>query len=173
MQGQDVLLVGALVMLLGLMGLIFIGLALWGRAHSRRLQSLPGKADGTVTGLLRVGLWDRRTMGEVPGGAVMGFSVAAGEQYGGHLSMRLFPWFPCVRYTVGGRDYVRVMGEGLPEGSWRVNQRVRVRYDTENPRISAIEGDPSYPLSFKVDLLLGLGLLILALAAGAVLVILA
>ena len=107
---------------------------------------------------------------EVPGGALVGWGTAQGEQYwGGSLKLRIPPWFPCVRYVIDGQEYVRIMGEGDVKDAWMVGQEVTLLYDVGNPRISIIKGDKS--LHFKVRIELMTALILLICCIGAILLL--
>lgn len=150
-------------------GVFIIVLALLAARQSRRLLEQPGRCTGQVTGLLYIGLWESKTMGEVPAGAMNRMRTDTGKKCILPLFMRLFPWSPCVRYTVEGHTYSRVIGEGAREGVWRIGQTVHLRYDPAAPQTAAAEEDPSPQTVFRLDLLLGVVLLLAGVVCATVL----
>jgi len=129
----------------------------------KRMRQLPGKAIGKVTGLVRSHLFRNETYGEVPGGVLIGWGVAQGEQYwggAGTLKMRIPPWFPCIKYEVEGKEIQKIAGEGTWKDSWEIGQTIMVFYDPKKPSICMIEDDSSYKNKRILDIIIGSVLLL-------------
>lgn len=158
MNNEQLLGLSLAVMLLFL-GLLCIGASVYVLFGNRRLLNQPGRCRGQIIGLVRIGPISTHTEGEVP--------LYAHTAYGGNAVSRvipLFPWFPCVRYTVGERTYTRLIGNGVREGVWRVGQSVRLRYDPASPITCAIEEDPSPEIMSRLGVLAGLVISIIGAA---------
>lgn len=157
------------VMILG------IGLAafsFWYLWENRKRNRLQGITEGEVIGMLRSGLFKNKTFGEFPGGVLMGWGVARGEQYwGGTLKMDVPPWFPCVRFVVDGEEYHVITGCGTFKGKWKLGQKVTVLYDPKKPRVAYLEGDDSYIIHNRIYLCIGVLLILLAALACALLIL--
>lgn len=154
---------GALVLMLGAFGV-------WQLVHAKRMQALPGRAQGRVTGLVKSRLLRNECQGDVPEGVLAGWGVAQGEQFwGGMLHKRVPPWFPCVSFEAGGRGFVRIFGTGAFQGTWYVGQTVFVRFDPGAPHISALEGDPSPRIAALLAFAAAAALLAAAVAVSFVL----
>lgn len=149
----------SLALLLVFAGLMWIGISVYCALRSRHVLNKPGRCKGQVIGQMHAGWWATRTEGEVPAYALTSYGGLAASR-----GIHFLPWFPCVRYTAGGRTYMRVLGEGVRYGTWRLGQTVYLRYDPENPTVCAIEGDPSAGIALRLGLLAGAVLT----AAGAV-----
>lgn len=107
MQEQTLFL--ALSTMLLTAGICVLGLALFCYVHARRMDNLPAAVSGEVIGLVKMRFFGRKTLGKVP------YHTYA--SYHGGFAAALFPWVPCVRYTVGGstsvcgaRAYGRICG---------------------------------------------------------------
>lgn len=154
----------------GAVALICFGMAVYHVFQERRLARLEGVTVGTVTGLVRSHLFRNDVYGDVPGGVLMGWGVAQGEQYwGGMLKMRIPPWFPCVRYEAEGKVYEKLTGEGVWKDTWDIGQRTTVQYKTGAPGICYVEGDPSYRNNAGLCAILGVVFTVITLAAAALL----
>lgn len=157
------------VMILGLGLLCFSFWYLW---EDRKRNRLPKITEGQVIGLLKSGLFKNKTIGEFPGGVLMGWGVGRGEQYwGGTLKMDIPPWFPCVRFEVDGKEYHVITGCGTFKGEWKMNQSISVLYNPDNPRIAYLEGDDSYIIHHRIYFCLGLALMLIAGLACAILLL--
>lgn len=147
----------------GIIGFMLIGLSIYDFCRNRKFKSLPGRTNGMIQGLVKSHLFRNEIHGDVPGGALMGWGVAQGEQYwGGMLKLRIPPWFPCVKYTVAEKEICRIMGEGEWKDRWKVGQEVTVLYNPENIRISFIEGDCSLEKKARAYLVIGILLVLLS-----------
>lgn len=156
MQDLSMLYMALSIMLL-VAGVCVLGLALFCYVHARRMDNLPAAVSGEVIGLVKMRFFGRKTLGEVP------YHTYA--SYNGGFATPLFPWVPCVRYTVGGREYIRLRGEGVREDLWYIGQRVTVRYDPAAPGISSLDSDPSPYFAARLQLYAGLALLLTGLVA--------
>ena len=140
----------------GPIALYFFTFAVISYFQEKRMKKLEGVAKGKVTGLLKSHLFRNETHGDVPGGVIMGWGVAQGEQYwGGTLKIKVPPWFPCVRFEADGNVVEKLAGEGTWKGSWEIGQQVTVRFDPKTPKKCYIEGDPSYKHKRIVDIISG------------------
>lgn len=145
----------------GILSVYKIVFAIYDRKLEKQMMNLPGRTTGTITGLLRSHLFKNDTYGNVPGGTIIGWGVAQGEQFwGGTLKMRIPPWFPCVTYEVDGKEYCKLMGEGNYKDAWKIGQEVTVLYEAGNPQKAMIQGDHTYRIKSKLDLIAGIVLLI-------------
>lgn len=157
------------VMILGIGVVCFSFWYLWENKKRNRLQGL---VEGQVIGLLKSGLFKNKTIGEFPGGVLMGWGVGRGEQYwGGTLKMDVPPWFPCIKFEVDGKLFHVITGCGTFKGKWQLNQKVSVLYDSENPRIAYLEGDDSYIIHHRIYLCFGMAVTLLAALAYAILIL--
>ena len=126
----------------GPIALYYFVLAIYFFFQEKRMRKMKTKVNGKIIGLVKSHLFRNEVHGEVPGGVLIGWGVAQGEQYwGGTLKLRIPPWFPCVRYEVDGQVIEKITGEGVWEGTWEIGQQVTVRINSENPRICFLEGD--------------------------------
>ena len=146
------------------------GFSFWYLWENRKRNRLQGLTEGMVIGILRSGLFKNKTSGEFPGGVLMGWGVARGEQYwGGTLKMDIPPWFPCVRFEVDGEEYHVITGCGTFKDKWQLNQKVTILYNPENPRIAYLEGDDSYIIHHRMYFCVGLLLTLLGALACTIL----
>ena len=151
------------MMIPGLAGLLMLGLCIADLLKYKKMQKLQGKTRGMITGLVKSHLFRNEIHGNVPGGALMGWGVSQGEQYwGGMLKLRIPPWFPCVTFIAGEKEFCRIMSEGVKKGVWEIGQEVVILYDPKNPRISMIEGDISLLTHAKAYLIIGVSLVIIS-----------
>ncbi len=140
----------------GPIALCYFALAVYLFVKENRMKKMEYKVRGEVIGLVKSHLFRNETHGEVPGGALLGWGVAQGEQYGGGtINLRIPPWFPCVRYKVDGKVYEKIMGEGIFKGYWKIGQQVTVLLDRDKPRICFLEGDVSYKWKFAFHIIVG------------------
>ena len=145
---------GALIA--GPIALLYFSFAVYSCFKESRMKKMEYTANGEVIGLVKSHLFKNETHGEVPGGVLMGWAVAQGEQYwGGTLKLRIPPWFPCVRYEVDGKVYEKIIGEGVWKDNWQIGQKVTVFYEKDKPRNCFLEGDPSYKQKRIFDIIVG------------------
>lgn len=129
--------------------------AIYDVAQDWKLQDLPKQTEGVVTGLVRSHLFKNDVIGEVPGETLIGWGTAQGEQYwGGMLKMRIPPWFPCVKYQIGEKEYSRLTGEGTYRDVYDIGEKVTILYDEKKPGVIAVQGDRSLRTKAKMELLL-------------------
>lgn len=115
-------LLGALIT--GPIALCKFVLAIYSCVIEKRKKKMECKVNGEIIGLVKSHLFKNKIHGEVPGGVLMGWGVAQGEQYwGGTLKLRIPPWFPCVRYEVDGKVYEKITGAGDQKGNWEVDSK--------------------------------------------------
>ncbi len=163
-MSEEVLQVIAIIITLFLLGIGCIAFSFWFAWENRKRNRFQGITEGKVIGMVKSGLFKNETFGEFPGGVLIGWGVARGEQYwGGTLKMDVPPWFPCVRFQVNEEEYHVITGCGTLKGKWEIGQNVNVLYDPNNPRKAYLEGDNSYTIRQKMYLTLGV---ILLLACG-------
>ena len=111
-------------------------------------------------------MFKNETHGEVPSGALIGWGVAQGEQYGGStLKLSIPPWFPCVRYEVNGKVYEKIIGEGVWKENWKIGQQVFVLCSKDKPRACFLEGDPSYKQKRRFDVIVGCVFMVLCIVS--------
>lgn len=164
-SGPDGGLLLCMVLLPVAVGLLFWALALGMALRARRLENTPNRAAGRIVGLLHAGVWQRKTYGNVPDGAIYGYGVTGGVGYGCFWNEMLFRWFPCVAFTDHtGRTRIRIMGEGVSAGTWTADQAVTVAYDPDHPARCTIVGDPSHKNAVYTALGIGLLCMLAALA---------
>lgn len=164
---------GVIVLMLttGILALYFFCFVMYDVVQQKKSNGLLGKTEGMVTGLVRSHLFRNETHGEVPQGTLVGWSVSQGEQYwGGMLKLRIPPWFPCVRFVVGDKEYIKIMGEGNFEDAWNVGQVVTVFYDLSNPNICMIKEDTSLRIKARMNLSAGV-ICMICCVAGTLLLI--
>lgn len=155
-----------------LLGLGVVGFSFWFLWENRKRNHLQGLTEGQVIGLLKSGFFKNKTLGEFPGGVLMGWGVGRGEQYwGGTLKMDIPPWFPCVRFEVDGQAYHVITGCGTFKDKWQLKQKVTVLYNPENPRIAYLEGDDSYVVHHRIYFCFGIAIFLLAALAYAILML--
>ena len=153
-----------------LLGIGVVGFSFWYLWENKKRNRLQGLVEGRVTGILRSGLFKNKTIGDVPGGVLMGWGVGRGEQYwGGTLKMDVPPWFPCVKFEVDGTEYHVITGCGTFKGKWQLDQNVTVLYNPENPRIAYLESDDSYLIHHRIYLCFGALLTLFGVLAYAIL----
>lgn len=139
-------------LILGAFSLLYILLAGCDIYKYKKRKQLKCETKGVVTGLVKSHLFRNDVYGEVPGGALIGWGVAQGEQFwGGQLKLRIPPWFPCVKYTVNEKEIYRIMGDGNVEGAWRQGEEVTILYNEDNPWKSEIREDNSLLIRIKLD----------------------
>lgn len=154
-----------------LLGIGVIGFSFWFLWENRKRNRLQGLTEGKIIGLLKSGLFKNKTMGEFPGGVLMGWGVGRGEQYwGGTLKMDIPPWFPCVRFEVDGKEYHVITGCGTFKDKWQLDQKVTILYNPENPRIAYLEGDDSYIIHHRIYFCFGVAVALLSALAYAILI---
>lgn len=142
--------------IIGVLAIVEFAFAIYHKWNDKRMNHLQGMTSGTVTGLVRSHLFKNDVVGEVPGGTLIGWGVAQGEQYwGGMLKMRIPPWFPCVKYEVNGKEYHKITGEGTWKDTWGIGQNVTILYKPEAPDICFVEGDTSNQTKAKMCMILG------------------
>ncbi len=135
-------------------GIIFVIYGVCDIYKDKQKEKLVCETKGTITGLLKSHLFRNDIYGEIPGGVQIGWGVAQGEQFwGGSLKWRIPPWFPCVKYYVGDKEYWRLMGDGNLKDAWYIGQEVTILYNEKNPRKSEIQGDESIKFKMKIDFL--------------------
>lgn len=160
----------AVILAVFVLGIGLVVFSFWFLWENRKRNHLQGLTEGRVIGLLKSGLFKNKTTGEFPGGVLMGWGVARGEQYwGGTLKMDIPPWFPCVRFEVDGQEYHVITGCGTFKDKWQLNQNVTVLYDPKKPRIAYLEGDISYIIHHRIYFCFGLLLILLSALACAIL----
>lgn len=150
---------GVIVFMLtaGVLALYFFAFAVYDTVQQKKRNQFSRKAEGKVIGLVRSHLFRNETHGEVPGGTLSGWSVSQGEQYwGGMLKLRIPPWFPCVRFAVGDKEYIKIIGEGNFKDAWEVGQAVNILYDPSNPNICTINEDTSRQIKVRMNLIAGI-----------------
>jgi len=163
-MSKEVVQVISIMFTLFILGIGCIAFSFWFLWENRRRNRLQGITEGQVIGLVKSGLFKNKTFGEFPGGVLIGWGVARGEQYwGGTLKMDVPPWFPCVRYQVDREEYHVITGCGTIKGKWEIGQGVNVLYDPTEPRKAYLEGDDSYTIHHKIYFALGV---IMLLACG-------
>ena len=163
--GPDGMLFLCLVLFVVFVGLLFWALALGMALRAKRLENAPNRAAGRIVGLLHAGVWQRKTYGNVPDGAIYGYGVTGGVGYGCFWNEVLFRWFPCVEFTDDtGRTRIRIMGEGVAAGTWSDGQAVTVAYDPKYPARCTIVGDPSHRNAVYTALGFGVLCMLAALA---------
>lgn len=156
----------ALMALPGLLGIFAVALGVYDLFQNRKLKKLKERTSGEIKGLIKSHLFRNEIHGEVPGDALIGWGVSQGEQFwGGMLKKRIPPWFPCVTYKVDEKEFCRIMGEGVWEGTWNIGQEVVILYDSKNPRISIIEDDISLKTRAKLSIGTGCVLLLITIVA--------
>ena len=149
----------------GVLALYFFAFAGDDAVQQKKRNGFSGKTGGTVTGLVRSHLFRNETHGEVPQGVLIGWGVSQGEQYwGGMLKLRIPPWFPCVRFVVDGKEYIKIMGEGNFKEAWKVGQAVTILYDPANPNICMIKEDTSLRIKVRLNLAAGIFCMICCVA---------
>ena len=140
----------------GPLALFYFSLAVYSSFQEKRMKKMECKVSGKVIGLVKSHLFKNETHGEVPGGALMGWGVARGEQYGSRtFKLNIPPRFPCVRYEVDGKVYEKITGEGVWKDLWQIGQQVTVLYDKDKPRVCFLEGDQSYKQKRVFDVIVG------------------
>jgi len=142
----------------GPIAIFYLVMAVYEAMYEKRMRNLTAVATGRVTGLVCSHLFRNDTYGEVPGGVLIGWGVAQGEQMWSGMSSlkkRVPPWFPCVKYEVDGKEIQKITGEGVWKDTWEIGQKVMVLYDPEKPSICRVEDDPSYRYKRNVDLIIG------------------
>ena len=150
----------------GIIGIGVLSVSIYDFLTLQKMRKLQGRAEGNIVGLVKSHLFRNETHGNVPGGALIGWGVAQGEQYwGGMLKLRIPPWFPCVTFKVSENEICRIMGEGVADGVWEIGQKVTVLYDPKNPRVSMIEGDISLEKKAKSYLKIGMLLIIVSVVS--------
>lgn len=139
-------------LVLGMLAVLFFCFALYHVVQERKMRSLSGHTQGEITGLVRFLPFRNEVHGDVPDGTLLGWGISQGDQvWGSLIRVRIPPWFPCVRFEAGGKEYSRLTGEGTGKETWHTGQRVTVLYDPENPRVSTIEGDDSLRIRAKMN----------------------
>ena len=73
---------GALIA--GPIALLYFSFAVYSCFKENRMKKMEYTANGEVIGLVKSHLFKNETHGEVPGGVLMGWGVAQGEQYWGY-----------------------------------------------------------------------------------------
>lgn len=140
----------------GPIALYYFVFAIYSRVKEINMKKMESKVNGEIIGLVKSHLFKNEIHGEVPGGVLIGWGVAQGEQYwGGTLKLRIPPWFPCVRYEVDEKVYEKIAGEGVWKGNWKIGQQVTVLFDRDKPRICYLEGDLSYKQKCTFDIIIG------------------
>jgi len=142
----------------GPIAIFYLVMAVYEAMYEKRMRNLTAVATGRITGLVCSHLFRNDTYGEVPGGVLIGWGVAQGEQMWSGMSSlkkRVPPWFPCVKYEVDGKEIQKITGEGVWKDTWEIGQKVMVLYDPEKPSICRVEDDPSYRYKRNVDLIIG------------------
>ena len=140
----------------GPIALYYFVFAIYSHVKEINMKKMESKVNGEIIGLVKSHLFKNEIQGEVPGGVLIGWGVAQGEQYwGGTLKLRIPPWFPCVRYEVDGKVYEKIAGEGVWKGNWKIGQQVTVLFDRDKPRICYLEGDLSYKQKCTFDIIIG------------------
>ena len=168
---EEMMKVVVVILTVMILGIGLVGFSFWYLWENRKRNRLQGLTEGEVIGLLRSGLFKNKTFGEFPGGVLMGWGVARGEQYwGGTLKMDVPPWFPCVRFELDGNEYHVITGCGTFKGKWKQNQKVTVLYDPKKPRVAYLEGDDSYIIHNRIYLCVGVLLILLSALAYAILI---
>ena len=141
-----------LVLVFGILSLAFAFFAIIDWQKTAKQKKYSGETNAIITGLVRSSLFKNHITGEVPNSALIGWGVAQGEQYwGGMLKWRIPSWFPCVKYEIDGKEYIKISGEGVTKETWKVGQEVTMLYNPGNPQDSNIAGDPSLMLKTKQD----------------------
>lgn len=141
----------------GILAVYFWGFAVYDAVQQKKRNGFSDQTGGTVIGLVRSHLFQNETHGEVPQGALIGWGVSQGEQYwGGMLKFRIPPWFPCVKFVVDGKEYIKIMGEGNFKETWERGQAATILYDPANPNICAIKGDTSLQIKMRLNLAAGI-----------------
>lgn len=154
----------------GPIALCYFAFAIYSFYKENRMRKMEYKVEGEVIGLVKSHLFKNETYGDVPGGVLMGWGVAQGEQYwGGTLKLRIPPWFPCVRYKVDAKVYEKIIGEGTWKGNWQIGQLITVFYEKDKPRNCYLEGDPSYKQKRIFDIVVGCIFTVLCIASVLVL----
>lgn len=134
----------AICAICGFIGLLFLALGIYSYFEYKKRKNLATTVDGRVIGLVKSGLFRNTSIGNVPGGALIGWGVAQGEQFwGGILKMRMPPWFPCVEFQIAGKCIQMIYGYGSFHNDWTIGQKVTIKLDEKNPRAIAILDDSS------------------------------
>lgn len=150
----------------GPIALCYFALAVYSSVKENRMKKMEYKVRGEIIGLVKSHLFRNETHGEVSGGALLGWGVAQGEQYGSRtINLRIPPWFPCVRYEVDGKVYEKITGEGVWKGNWKVGQQVTVLFEKDKPRICFIEEDLSYKQKCMFHIIVGCVATVLCVAS--------
>ena len=169
---NEMMKVVVVVLVVMILGIGLVAFSFWYLWENRKRNRLQGITEGEIIGMLRSGLFKNKTFGEFPGGVLTGWGVARGEQYwGGTLKMDAPPWFPCVRFTVDGKEYHVITGCGTLKGKWKLGQKATVLYDPKKPRVAYLEGDDSYIIHNRIYLCVGVLLILLAVLAYAILIL--
>jgi len=161
------------VIIVGVLAITEFAFAVYYKLQEKKMLRMDGIALGKITGLLRSHLFKNDIHGEIPGGAIIGWGVAQGEQsWGGTLKFRVPPWFPCVKFEVNGVEYQKITGEGVWKDTWEIGQNVTIIYKSDAPGICIIEGDPSYRNKMKLCILNGLVFSVICIVGIVVMVVL-
>ena len=153
----------------GPIAIFYFVMAVYDSMAGKRMNNLTGVTTGKITGLVCSHLFRNDSYGDVPGGVIIAWGVAQGEQLWsgiGTLKKRMPPWFPCLKYEVNGEEIMKLTGEGVWKDTWEVGQNVMVLYDPEKPSICMIEGDPSYRNKRVLDIVIGCVLLLLCIVTA-------
>lgn len=151
----------------GPIAIFYFVMAVYESMYEKRMRNLTAVASGKITGLVCSHLFRNDTYGEVPGGVLIGWGVAQGEQMWSGMSSlkkRVPPWFPCVKYDVNGEEIQKITGEGVWKDTWEIGQKVMILYDPEKPSICMVEGDQSFRYKRNVDLIIGCVVLLFCIA---------